>query len=356
MSNKIKILMFGPDLKATGGITAVVNNWIDAGLKQFVILKYVSTIDFNGPRQYFLKLRNGINSYFKYIALSSSEYDLVHIHLAHGMSFYRKLVIVLIGKIKRDKIIVHLHGSDFEIFYLNGSIIRKKLITWMFNHVDALIMLSKKWETFAQNICNNKNIYILYNGADPEKFKPQVNTQDKINILFMGELGSRKGTYDLIDAFIPIYNKFNSAYLILGGDGEIEKAKKIIQGKGLEDRVLLRGWLSGEDKINAFKEAHIYVLPSYNEGLPVSILEAMAANLPIVSTPVGGIPEVVIDGVNGFLIQPGDIKSLSMCIDKLCENTELRNEMGKASLKIVDEKYKLVKIVQDLNKLYQDLL
>ena len=89
--------MFGPALSATGGIAAVVNNWIDAGLTDLIKLRYLSTLDCNGPGNYFSKLRSGIRSYIKYLTTKSDDYNLIHIHLSSQMSFYRKLVVFLIG-------------------------------------------------------------------------------------------------------------------------------------------------------------------------------------------------------------------------------------------------------------------
>lgn len=357
MDKRIRVLMFGPSLNVTGGMTAVVNNWIDVGIEDLVELKYISTIDYNESGNYFKKLANAVRSYVKYVTTKTKDYDLIHIHLAYDMSFYRKLIIVIIGCLKKDLIFVHLHGSEFERFYTNSGWFQKKLISWMFNHTSALLVLSKKWKLFVETICDNSNINILYNGADPEHFMPYLpKSNNSINILFMGVLGRRKGSYDLIEAFIPIYNKFPNVNLILGGDGEIDKTHSIIIDKGIDDRVKLMGWLSGQNKIDAFRNADIYVLPSYNEGLPVSILEAMAAGLPIISTPVGGIAEAVIEGVNGYLVNPGDIKSISRNLAHLCEDDSLRKIMGEESIRLINEKFHLRNSIEELHVLYGNAL
>ena len=356
MEKKIRVLMFGPALSTTGGMVSVVNNWKIAGIEELINLKYIPTIDYTGPGHYLLKLSNGIRSYLQYLSARPNDYDLIHIQLAHGMSFYRKLAIFLIGYLKKDLILVHLHGSDFEIFYTTGGYLQKKLISWMFNHATTLIVLSEQWKIFAQGVCRNKSIRILYNGALPELFAQNYCSSNKINILFMGELGVRKGTYDLINAFIPVCKKFPNANLILGGDGEIDKTRAIIKEKGIEANVELKGWLSGQDKIDAFQNAKIYVLPSYNEGLPVSILEAMAAGLPIISTPVGGIPEAVLNGANGYLVEPGDTESLTRSLMQLCSDNSLREAMGKESLKLLNDKFHLRKVVRDLYKIYDQVV
>jgi len=106
----------------------------------------------------------------------------------------------------------------------------------------------------------------------------------------------------------------------------------------------------------AYKNADIYILPSYNEGLPMSILEAMTYCLPIISTPVGGIPEAVHDGVNGYLINPGDCKALAEKIELLATDKPLREQMGLASYKLVQEKFDINVIIKQLKEIYQDVL
>ena len=336
----------------SSGISSVVNNWLNAGIQQGIDLNYVSTLDDYVPGQYYKKLCNGLRSYYRYISTQSSEYDLVHIHLSSAMSFYRKLVIFIIALLRKDKVFVHLHGSEFENFYNSGAQIQKILVSWMFNKASVVIVLSKKWKEFIQTISTNQNVSVLYNGAIPEEFIPQIRDPNKLNILFMGRLGARKGTFDLLYAFSQIHRKMPRAQLILGGDGEIEKARSFIKEHSLEHKVEVKGWLSGQDKIDAFRNAHIYVLPSYNEGLPGSILEAMAAGLPIISTPVGGVPEAVYDGVNGFLVEPGDTDLLSNAMLKLCNDTALRESMGTESLRLASNKFYMKKIISDLLHIY----
>ncbi len=119
----------------------------------------------------------------------------------------------------------------------------------------------------------------------------------------------KKGVYDIIEAAKRIENP--NVVINLYGDGELEIFEKLIQENNLQDKVKIKGWISGEQKNKAIKESDIYILPSYNEGLPMSILEAMACGLPVISTPIGGIAEAVKDGVNGYLIQPGDYEALT---------------------------------------------
>lgn len=344
--------MLGPHLEATSGISNVVNNWIEAGIKDKLHLVYISTLDEYVPGHYLRKFKDALRSYYQFLKISRNAIDIVHIHMSSGMSFYRKMVVFFLSNLKGIKTIIHLHGSEFQAFYEKGGRLQKKLIEYVFRHAKGVIALSEAWQEFIYDISKNPNIYIIYNGASKTKFGDKTDNGGRINISFMGRLGMRKGTYDLLEAFKRLHNDFPQAYLILGGDGEIDKVQKIVDEEGLANRVQILGWVSGEEKIEVFRKTDIYVLPSYNEGLPGSILEAMAVGVPIISTPVGGIPEAVINDKNGYLIKPGDVNHLQQAISSLCKSKELRQKMGEESKKLIEQKFDITMIVEDLTKMY----
>lgn len=356
MSGKLNVLMVGPGLQATSGISNVVNNWLEAGLSDKLNLDYVSTLDEYVPGHYVVKFCNAVRSYCQVVAKSFGRVDILHIHLSSGMSFYRKLWIFWYAKLRRISVAVHLHGSEFKEFYDHGTRIRRWLIRGLFDYAEATFVLSHSWLAFVQSISSNRHIHLLYNGALVAKFGSKLVDPDAVVIAFMGRLGARKGVYDLLEAFELLAKEVTAARLVLGGDGDVENVKAVVEKKSLDKHVSVLGWVSGDRKIEVFRKADIYVLPSYNEGLPGSILEAMAAGAPIVSTPVGGIPEAVIDGTNGFLVQPGDIKSLHQKLLILCTDRALRERMGRESKRLIEEKFDIRRIVEDLVDCYQQML
>ena len=340
-----------------GGISSVVNDWLEAGIDQKLNLKYISTLQDGRPGRYIGKFSDALRAYSRLFIEIMRPVDIVHIHLSSYMSFYRKLVIFWLARMRGVKTVVHLHGSMFREFYENGHTAQKKLITWVFNNSDAIIVLSKAWCQFISEISSNNNIHILHNGVSAEKFQ-QTKSVDKnqTTITFMGRLGERKGTYDLLEAFIRLSKEIPEVELLLGGDGNIEGVKELVDKKGLSDRIHVLGWISGPQKLKVFAKTDIYALPSYNEGLPVSILEAMASGVPIISTPVGGIPEAVIEGRNGFLVQPGDIDTLYLRLSELCRDKQLRQNMGRESIQLITQKFDIQNLIDDLITIYKKLL
>ena len=158
------------------------------------------------------------------------------------------------------------------------------------------------------------------------------------NVLFLGELGQRKGVYDLLaairrlDAELPEDVRF-----FLCGNGEVEKVRETATQMGIMHRIAHVGWIDGEQKAQFLKETMINVLPSYNEGLPMTILETMAYGIPNISTAIASIPEVIQDGENGLLIQPGDVVALENSLKLLCADASLRDRMSGASWRDITE-------------------
>jgi len=228
----------------------------------------------------------------------------------------------------------------------------------MINGSDALVVLSKWWQDYFQSHFEPKMIEIIPNMVDeaiPVKELSQEQTQ--INLLFLGRIGNRKGIFDLIDVIISNKDFFsNYCKLFVGGDGEVDKLKHLIDQHELHEIVSYIGFIGGYQKIEMIAKSDIYVLPSYNEGLPISILESMAYAKPIISTKVGGIPEVVIENKNGLLIEPGDKNALFQSIERLVKNKDERLSFGKESFAIVEANYFPQPVVKKLRELYKKIL
>jgi glycosyltransferase involved in cell wall biosynthesis len=150
-------------------------------------------------------------------------------------------------------------------------------------------------------------------------------------LLFLGRVGKEKGALDLIDAVVRLRRDFPEITVSIGGNGDIDVAMKRAHSYNLTENVHFLGWVRGTDKERLLQQATVYVLPSYSEGLPMSVLEAMAAGLPVVSTFVGGIPEAISDGEEGFLIQPGNVDELVNRLSLLLRDPQMRERMGNAA-------------------------
>jgi len=174
-------------------------------------------------------------------------------------------------------------------------------------------------------------------------------------ILYAGTVNVRKGYADLIRAFAKIAPRFPDWEVVFAGNGEIEEGKALARSLSVGKQIVFAGWVNGEKKDNLFRKACIFCLPSYAEGFPMAVLDAWAYGLPVITTPVGGIPDVAIDGENMLLFNPGDIKKLSENIELLITDEALRNKISRASIEFAIGKFNIDTINRQLGEIYATL-
>lgn len=300
----MRILMVGNDSTVKGGITTVINqikkfDWDKKNIKIYFIPTY---IDKNIVHK-FIFFFFGILRVICFFIIKKP--DAVHIHVSYKGSFYRKKMIQDLCILFKIKNIVHLHGSEFKKWYNELSIKKKNKVKAFVKNADLFIVLGEKWEKIILEIEPDANVKVLNNSI--ETHNEMVKWNDKgVKLLFLGTLIKRKGVYDLLDVINEIVKENNlKIELIISGTGVEEKNLKLITTKyNLNDIVKYTGWIDNREKEKVLKECQILILPSYNEGLPMSILESINYGMPIISTNVGDIALAVEDNVNGFLIQP----------------------------------------------------
>jgi glycosyltransferase involved in cell wall biosynthesis len=179
----------------------------------------------------------------------------------------------------------------------------------------------------------------------------RLETEEPI-LLFLGHLLRDKGVFDLVRAFARIAPQFPQTRLTLGGIGAIAAIRQLASQLGVEERVLCPGWLGPEDKEAALARSTCFILPSYAEGMPMALLEAMSWGLPVIATPVGGIPQVVSSEVNGLLVPPGDIDALANALRRLLASPALRQQLGDAARQTIEAGYSLDKALARLSGIY----
>ena len=347
-----KIIMVGvtfqTDKPNGGGVSSVVdtyNKYFD-GLRYIPTWKQTNKI---GKAFFFL---------FNYLRLFvllcfDRRIKIVHIHAASDASFERKMLIFNLAKSFGKKTVLHMHAGEFDRYYQESS--RKKQIRNTIMNCDKLIALSNSWREYYIKFGKKAEDVILLNNIVNPPTK-QKAYQRNLHLLYLGWLGDKKGVFDLIDVVIEhkgeLKGKFN---LKLGGFDNYNRINTLIRDNSLEELITLEGWVSGEKKDSILDWANVFILPSYYEGLPISILEAMSYGMPIISTPVGGIPDVVKDGVNGILVKPGNKEQIWKAIKTFIDRPQLMEEYGKASLKLV-EPYTPESVLTHLRTIYKELL
>ena len=271
-------------------------------------------------------------------------------HGSSDASFWRKRIFINLAKMFGKKVVFHCHGSEFQRFSAqHRNAVQKTLIK-----CDCIIALSESWKCWFETTIHHKNVVVIKNViALPRVKKVKHNN---FVLLFLGRLGKRKGIYDLLDVLIKHKTTFEGKVKFLfGGDGDVEQVKEIIKQNGLENIAEFQGWVNGEKKEYLLNLADAFILPSYNEGLPISVLEAMSYSLPVISTTVGGIPEILKNGENGFIMEPGDKDAIYHAVVSLMEDKSLCKDMGKKSFEKV-QVHLPEYVEKQLETLYDSLL
>lgn len=349
----MRILIVGPGAdKAKGGMGTVIKDIKCSTLlnKRFEINTFDSYIDGILP----VRLAYTIYAFCRFL-LVYKEYDLFHIHTASFGSVLRKVWYMKAIKRAGKKAIVHIHGAKFLAFYEQLNKRKKKRVQDYLQSADLVLALSEEWRKKFDTTFLLKNCRVLANGVDTKRFTPAIigSSENAHSFASLGRLGQRKGTYDLLSAIEIAIKTIPDLKCFLAGDGEIKKVKRIIRKKNLENNVIITGWIGFEEKRVLLAKVSAIILPSYNEGLPMSILEGMATGKAVISTTVGAIPEVV-GKENGILIEPGDIKGLAQAMIRLCKDQNLVKHMAVENVKKISNQFDLEKMHAKLAEYYME--
>lgn len=349
-----KVVMTGVYFKHNhpGGISAVVQYWslyieqlqfyptFKEGSKVVKILVFLTTL---------------VRLFFR--LLFDTHIEIVHVHSAAGTDFKRSMIIVNLAKLFKKKVIFHSHASQFKVFYDEADIATKQWILKGLRKANVLIVLSESWKDwFEKNGIDSNQIIILHNiTAYPQLVDSSRKSIYPIRYLFMGEIGQRKGVFDIIRTLAKYKSELEGKIILrIGGNKNEDELLSAIHNCGVDQMVHFEGFVSGNKKNSMLNWADIYILPSYNEGLPISILEAMSYSMPIISTPVGGIPEVV-DSCNGIIVTPGNDKEIYTAIRHYVDHTEDIALHGKESYRRV-ESYFPDYVLNHLKQIYKTLI
>ena len=360
-----KILTIGPDYhNHRGGIGAVLEIYS----RYYDHFKFLPTYQVGSSLH---KLHIFIENIFLFVKLliTDRRIKIIHIHGASYGSFYRKFAIFYIAKFFfRKKIIYHIHGARFDQFLLGAPKpdgkkqilpwLPKILIGYMLKNIDIMICLSISWQKYFIESLNfpRDKCFILNNVIENSRMTLKSKINSPIKIVFLGEIGPRKGIFDVIKVIKKNKEIFSNEILLqIGGNGNIQELKSEIKLNQLNNIIEYIGWVNGEKKVEILTNADILILPSYAEGLPISILEGMSFGLPIIASNVGGIPEIVTDNVNGKLIEPGNLKQIELAILFFIENKHKIIDYGRNSCEIA-KKYEPNDVFTNLARIYNKLL
>lgn len=356
MTRKIN-LTIATDVNGMGGISTVLSIYKSVGFFYRHNIKLIET--HSGLRKFgiFSFVLLYLSALLKIIYYQQFyKVEIAHVHMASRGSYLRKSLIIRWLKFFKIKVILHLHGAEFRDFYAQECSQKKQQhIRDTFIMSDAVIVLSSQWISWAQEtFSRTEHIRVVYN-AVPVLELERTDVQSGL-IAFFGRISQRKGVSDLIQAMSLVIKKCPNARLKLAGDGDIAVYKEQVEKLDMQEYIEFLGWVSGKEKENLLSISDVYCLPSYNEGFPMGVIEAMSAGIPVVSSFAGGIPDAITHNKEGLLVEAGDINGVAEALINIIENRELNEEFAKAAKSKFKENFSTEVIIPQLDKIYSELL
>ena len=341
-----KVLIIATSRKTRGGITSVIKAHETGPQWEKYHCKWIETHrDGNAVR----KLWYLFTALIEYILLLPF-YDIIHIHLATTQSAKRKMLFIYPAKWIGKKVILHFHPSNEKFLFEPYN---QKLYRKLFLKANLILVLSEQWRRWLKEALDiTENVEVLYNPCPKVKRREDIREN---NILFAGTIIQRKGYMVLIEAFAKIAHKYPDWNVVFAGNGEIENVQKVAKRLKIEKQTKFLGWVSGKEKELAFQKASIYCLASDGEGFPMGVLDAWAYGIPCVVTPVGGIPDIIKDGVNGLIFPVGDANTLAKKLEDLITKPQLRKDIVSEADKYVYGEFNVSFINNQLDHIYANI-
>lgn len=353
--------MLGPLPPLTGGMATVTYNLRDSELSNLTNLTTLNNAKTTPDGR---SLLTGVWAQWTLLisvlsAIWRRRIQLVHIHTCALFSFWRDIFHMIAARLSGCRVVWHIHDGTFRKFISEGSSIKRAVIRWALGRGSAVIVLSQQSLENVRPFASAVRWRVVENGVPIDRETSAV-ADDPLRLLFLGQLTERKGAYDLVAAIETAGTcGIRPLLLLAGGEvipGQLSKMKQRIVASPCASQIRLLGMIGGEAKERAIQEANCIVLPSYAEGLPMALLEGMAAGMPAIATRVGSVPEVIQDGVEGFLVDIGDIEALGDRITRLARDPELRRRMGRAARKQVEARFSLRTMAERVHAIYCEAL
>ena len=341
-----RVVFVGVSPDSQGGIAAVLKSY-----KQNI--EPFQMVESSRDGSKFTKLLVLFTAFFKLLFFRIKGCKIAHIHSASYNSFKRKKLLISYASLLGYRVVFHLHGGEFHKFTAGYGVER---IRKVFNKCSAIAVLSAHWQKFIADTWQIPDAAVINNMISKPAVKTSPQTSQVLNLTFLGIIDERKGIFDLLTVLNANKDFYQDKIcLTVCGNGEASKLQKFIAEHKLQNMVKYSGWISGKAKEQLLQSTDIYLLVSYNEGMPISILEAMSYHIPVIATPVGGINDLIKHERNGLLVPPGDHNELDKALKRLIADANLRKQISENNAVDIQEFFP-EKVVMQLQKIYTDLL
>lgn len=347
-----RVVMIGTDPGTHGGISAALNTWEAAGLFASWPVTYISThCDGTKAR----KLGRAIAALARFTwLLLRVRCAILHVHGASRASFWRKAPFMALALAARWPVVYHLHGGGFARFYqVECGWLGKAIIRGLLERAACVLVVSEVWVTWVRTVVSHDRVACVPNAVVTRDARQAFPATQRV--AFLGRLIEDKGVFELLEAFALVHARHPGASLDLAGDGDAAAVMRRARALGVASQVRVLGWCDEAARDELLAGAAVLALPSHFEGAPMSLLEAMAAEVPVVASRAGGIPDIVRDGENGLLFPSGDIPALAAALDRVLADPGLAQRLARAGRATVERDHSPQAAVDTIGRIYSNL-
>ncbi|HET7729815.1 MAG TPA: glycosyltransferase family 4 protein [Usitatibacter sp.] len=345
-----RIVMVGSALEVRGGVSAVAAVYRDAGLFERWDAVYLATHCDGGAHR---KLARAARAWLAFAGmLLAARVALLHVHLNSGASFWRKALFAIPARALAVPYVLHVHCGRFDAFVRERcGLPGRALARWLLEGAAATIALSEPAAEELRRLAPAARVEVIPNPVRmPRAWGARAGAP---TALFLGMVTEAKGIAELLHAWPDVMRAVPGARLVLAGAGDIAAARRLAERLGVAPSVSTPGWVGPAEKARLIAQASLLVLPSHAEALPMALLEAGAAGLPAVATPVGGIPSVVRQGETGLLVPPRSVAPLAAALIALLSDPARSRALGEAARLHVEANFSSKRIVPRIEAVWR---
>ena len=361
--NRPVVLLLGPHRAAVSGVSTHLNLLMDSTLaEEYEVVHFQVGSEGRDEGVIGKLLRLAVSPFFLAASIVFRHVAIVHINTSlNRKAYWRDLVYLFIAKALGARILYQVHGGALPRKFFAGSPLLTSLLRWTLRVPDVVVVLAQVELRAYREFVPDQEVVALPNGIDcrPYSGVPTVLSDHShpLQLVYIGRVAREKGLYETLQGLRLAHELGVDARLVIAGTGAEEpRLRRYAQALGIGARVCFVGPVFGNDKVKLLSGADVMVLPSYSEGLPYALLESMAAGVPVIATPVGAIPDVVSDGIHGFLVPPRDGKAIAESLAILAGDRDKLSWMSRACRRRVRAAFSIERLAQEFAFHYARLI
>jgi glycosyltransferase involved in cell wall biosynthesis len=357
------VLLLGPHLGAISGVSAHVGSLLRSQLGESFLLDHF-VIGSEGRRESTLgRAWRLFTSVFQFAGtLRRVRPAIVHLNTSlNAGAFWRDLVYLLLARGTGSRVLYQVHGGKLPREFLGRTPMMQSLLRRILSLPDVIVVLAEQELRAYREFVPGQQVLLIANAVDCQPYRAlrraHAGREGPLRLVYLGRLAREKGLYELLEAVAAACDAGVALHLTLVGSGPEEQGLRQATALHLLNReVTFAGAAFGVDKAQRLASSDVFVLPSYGEGLPYALLEGMAAGNAVIATAVGAIPDIVVPGVHGRLVEPRDPSAIASAICGMAGDCEAMARMQAASAQLIASRYSPERFLARFQDLYESLV